>query len=311
MNILITGGTGFVANVLIKKLKTKILNPRIYATYRRSHSFLYKDVNYIKIDLNNYQKIISIINDSRPDFIINLAAQSSVQQSWEKPVDSYINNLNIYLNVLEAVRMSNYNPLILSIGSSEVYGIVDKNKLPIKENYQTIPINPYAVSRLSQENLSKIYIDGYGLKIIMTRSFNHCGLNQDRRFFIPNVISQIFDKKSKSISLGNLDIIRDYINVEDVSEAYIKLLFNGKVGEIYNICSGIGYSLREIVNKIFVISDLKKPIKKNKIFERPNDNPVIVGDYSKINMETKWHPKFKLEDSLNMIILNEKKKNSI
>ena len=207
--------------------------------------------------------------------------------------------------------MSNYNPIILSIGSSEVYGIVDKNKLPIKENYETLPINPYAASRLSQEILSKIYIDGYGLKIIMTRSFNHCGLNQDRRFFIPNVINQIFDKKLKSISLGNLDIIRDYINVEDVSEAYIKLLLYGKVGQIYNVCAGIGYSLKEIVNKIFIISDIEKPIKKNKIFERPIDNPVIVGDYSKINMETKWYPKLKLDDSLNMIILNEKKKNFI
>jgi len=309
MSFLITGSAGFVGKYIIKKLKSK--NLKVIAFYRNNLLNKENGVLYKKVDFSKVQTLIKYLNELKPEYIIHLAADSSVAFSWENPIESYTNNMNIYLNLIEAVRLSKINPTILSIGSSEVYGKVEKNCIPIKETNKLNPINPYSVARVSQEFISNVYTEGYGLKIIKTRSFNHIGVGQDSRFFLPSVIKQLFDKNSTKLKLGDLNIIRDFLDVEDVVDAYFNLLNHGISGEVYNVCSGIGFSLNEVVQKVMKITKIQKPIILSKTKIRPLDNPIIVGNNFKLKLLNNWSPKYNLDSSIEKIIKFEKTKSFI
>lgn len=303
---LITGSTGFVGHYLVNYLLEKYLDITIVGI-SRSKNLKISDKRYINfaIDLNNNEAIASLIQKYKPSYIIHLAAESSVQYSWEKPIISFNNNVNIFLNLLESVRIVNSNCRILSVGSSESYGIVAPKNIPISESQPTNPISPYAVARVAQELLSNIYVNGFGLDIVMTRSFNHIGPGQDKRFFIPSIINQIKgQKKSKSkhvLEVGNLEIIRDFVDVRDVVVAYDNLLKHGVNGEIYNICSGSGIKLNEVLKLILKIADYSIEPITNPKYLRPNDNPIIVGDNTKIKQLCNWTPTYDLEETLSNI----------
>lgn len=302
MNFLITGSGGFVGGHLIKEIKNRIPKANVIGLHRNPINQKINNVKYVKVDLNDLEAVVKTFRLHKPDYVIHLAAESSVNYSWENPANSLENNLNIYLNVLEALRKLNYFPKILSVGSSEVYGAVIKEDLPISENLSLKPLNPYAVFRVAQENISSIYNKSFGFKIIMTRSFNHFGKGQDQRFFIPKLICQILDKKIKNIKLGDLNIVRDYIYIDDVVNAYLELLFEGKINSVYNISNGKGYKLNEILGIIEEISKIKKPIIIDHNLIRPSDNPIIIGDNTKIINETMWSPKVSLKEGLKKVI---------
>lgn len=304
MSYLITGSTGFVGKHLIEKLKSK--GSDVFALYRNNLNSKVDGVLYKQIDLNNVESLKKYLNEIKPKNIIHLAADSSVAFSWEYPIKSFNNNMNIYLNLIDAVRQSSINPTILSIGSSEVYGKVKKGCIPIKESNKLNPTNPYSVARVSQELISDLYLKAYGLSIIKTRSFNHLGVGQDSRFFIPSVIKQLLDIKSPNLKLGNLDIIRDFLDVEDVVDAYFDLIQHGISGEVYNVCSGLGYSLNEIVKKVMYLTKIKKPIILSQAKLRPIDNPIIVGDNSKLKLLNNWKPKNDIDISIKKMLEFEK-----
>lgn len=304
MKIITTGSGGFVGGHLIRKLKKNFNNVQVLGLYRKNIKFKVEGVKYIKSDLNDIVSLHTILQNQNPDYIIHLAAESSVNYSWNNPANSLQNNLNIYLNILEVIRKLDLNPKILSIGSSEVYGKVTNKDLPLKEGQTLKPLNPYAVFRVAQENISKVYNQSYGFNIIMTRSFNHYGIGQDRRFFIPNLIHQAVDKETKVIKLGDLGVVRDFIYIDDVVDAYVELLFKGKKNNIYNISTGKGHKLQEILEILDKIYPIKKPIINDSALMRPSDNPVIIGDNSKIKQETSWFPKISLEQGLQRILNN-------
>ena len=169
------------------------------------------------------------------------------------------------------------------------------------------PLSPYAVARVSQEQLSRVYADAYGLQIIMTRSFNHIGPRQDERFVIPSFIKRILAIKKSGqpeglIESGDLSIIRDFVDVRDVVDAYYKLLISGTVGEVYNICSGKGISLSEVVRIIAEEVGVDVSTKTNPDFVRPNDNKEIVGTPYKIETELGWKRKWNLRDTIKDMI---------
>ncbi len=249
----------------------------------------------------------NIIFQFQPDYILHLASYSSVAFSWTHPVLSFQNNTNIFLNLLDAVRKLNLSTRILSIGSSEEYGNVCEEDLPLKEDHPLKPISPYAVARVSQEMLSKIYADGYGLNVIMTRSFNHIGTYQKDIFVVPSFIKQLVQIKNNGgkcseLVAGDISIVRDFIDVRDVVSAYYQLLNKGEKGEIYNVCSGQGRSLKEVISDITDILniDISITIKNNLI--RPSDNKIIIGSNEKIVKKTGWNIKYSLDQSLKDII---------
>ena len=309
---LITGYSGFVGRHFLEYLDNNETNASIKGLDIQKPEFSqssYKNIrlDFEKIDLLDQDRIESIIFNFQPDYIVHLASYSSVAFSWKEPILSFRNNMNIYLNLLEAVRKLNHPVRILSIGSSEGYGNVDEKTLPLTEAHIPRPVSPYAVARVSQEMISKVYVDGYGLDIIMTRSFNHIGPFQRDIFVISSFAKQLVEIKkmgnsSAELVTGDTSIVRDFTDVRDVVVAYDLLLKKGKTGEIYNVCSGQGTSLRNVIDIMAKILDLTIQSRVNEKLVRPSDNKIIIGSNEKINKEIGWNMKIPLEQSLTDII---------
>lgn len=259
-------------------------------------------IQFFKVDLLKISDLIKIMELAKPNFIIHLAAYSSVAQSWQKPIECFNNNFNIYLNILEAVKQFDPEIRVLSIGSSEQYGIVTIEKIPLRETESPNPISPYAVARVAQEYMSSVYVKGFGLNIVSTRSFNHFGPRQDERFVLSSFAKQVAEIKKRIrepiIYVGDLSIIRDFTDVRDVVKAYLSLLRHGISGEIYNVCSGIGKTLEDCLNSLMAIAGIKCQIKKADNLIRPADNPIIIGDNTKIKERTGWVPETPFETTL-------------
>lgn len=313
--ILVTGFSGFVSTHFLEYIDTLGVEIQIIGISRNLQiNTQFKNLNF-KIfvgDLKNASFVKDVISTTQPDYVLHLASDSSVAYSWENPLESFQNNTNIFLNLVESVRLSRVKCRILSIGSSEQYGIVNASNLPLTEESPLNPINPYAIARVSQEMLSKIYAKSYGLDIVMTRSFNHIGPNQSDRFVVSSFVKQILLKKYKNTEneffVGEVSIIRDFLDVRDVVNAYWQLLNNGQTGEVYNICSGIGISLNDIIDKILKIAQVNFNYHVSKSLVRPSDNPVIIGSNQKIYSEIGWKPIIPIDQSLQDIIVDWEKK---
>jgi len=306
---LITGVKGFVAAYFLDLIYSKSSNIKVLGLDIADYMQVsYPNFNYKKIDLTNKPLIYEVLDTFKPDYILHLASASSVAKSWEFPSETFVNNTNIFLNLVESLRELGQNPRILSIGSSEEYGAYTKDEMPLKESYELKPTSPYSVARVSQEMISKIYADNYNLDIIMTRSFNHIGAKQSANFVIPSFVKQLCEIKAgvreNKIYVGNIDVIRDFLDVQDVVEAYLALLLKGKKGEVYNVCSSRGTKLREIIKIISEKLEIEPQIIVDESRIRPTDNEIIIGDNSKIKEEIGWEPLIKLEKTLEDMILH-------
>lgn len=307
--ILITGFSGFVASHFVEFLYNNNKQYEIIGVDRSEPKFDFSKfsdklpISFFPVDLVNAEQLKNIFSKTKPDYVLHLAAFSSVAYSWKYPAESFTNNSNIFLNLVDAIKYTNTECRILSVGSSEEYGNVSHQNLPIRENQQLDPLSPYAVARVAQEWMSKCYVNAYGMKIILTRSFNHIGPRQDQRFVIPSFIHRINEikksgKKEGTIETGNLNIIRDFVDVRDVVRAYYLLLTQGKPGEIYNVCSGHGVRLSCVLDTIADLIGVKAVTVTNPDFVRPNDNMEIVGSPYKIETELGWKPEIELKDTL-------------
>ncbi len=312
MRILLTGFTGFVSQHFVDYLNDKEAGSVVLGIDKNPVNFNFSNysnlsVSFEAIDLLNKDATENIINSFSPDYILHLASVSSVAQSWQSPQESFVNNTSIFLNLVESIRLTNKKCRILSVGSSEEFGQVEEKDLPLTEQHPLKPLSPYAVARVSQEMLSKIYADGYSMDIIMTRSFNHIGPGQRDAFVISSFARQLVqltknDNEKKKIVTGNLSIIRDFVDVRDVVKAYYLLLKEGKQGEVYNICSGKGFLLKDIIKIMSNLLNIEVETETNPSLARPNENKKIIGSYQKINTELGWQPEIEIEKSLSDII---------
>ena len=310
--MIITGINGFVAQHFLDFLSTQKEAFTILGLGRAEPTFdieKYASLNieYIKVDLLNREHVGEILKNFKPEYLLHLASFSSVGHSWKNPNDSFVNNTNIFLNLIDQIRLHNIPCRILSIGSSEEYGNVDAFMLPLTEESPLNPISPYAVARVSQEMISKIYADGYGIDIVITRSFNHIGPGQKNVFVVSSFAKQLVHiadnpTADKRVITGDLSIVRDFVDVRDVVKAYYLLLKNGKKAEVYNICSGAGISLQEIMDKMCAILNIKIILEQDPSLIRPNDNKIIVGSAAKIANTLGWLPEISIDQSLADII---------
>jgi len=312
-SILITGISGFVGGHFTRHLLSKDTEYEIHGVSRskpvwdniRAQTPNLDSVVFHPCDLLDSAKINTIIGEIQPDFILHLASFSSVAQSWQDPLASFLNNTNAFLNIVEAVRIEELDSKILSVGSSEEYGIVDTGNLPLTEKQQVNPANPYAVARVSEEYLSQIYVRGYHLNICCTRSFNHIGPGQSNQFVVSSIARQFADiavnRKKPLIKIGAGSIIRDFVDVSDVVLAYDAILERGVPGEIYNVCSGRGYSIRDIVDCLSKLTQIPVNVEEKEELLRPIDNPILIGSYEKLHRETGWEPTCSIKQSLQRI----------
>jgi GDP-4-dehydro-6-deoxy-D-mannose reductase len=307
---LITGFSGFVSKHFLDFLEKNHAGAVVYGIDIQHPDFdlsAFKNIHchFKVINLLDAQAVSDVLVECKPNYILHLASYSSVAFSWEQPVTAFVNNLNIFLNLVDQIRLLKLSCKILSVGSSEEYGKVDPNFLPLTEDGPVNPISPYAVARVSQEQLSSVYSAGFGLDIVMTRSFNHIGPGQLDKFVIPSFVKKILETNQSGgsyIEVGNVELVRDFVDVRDVVAAYYHLLMSGRKGEIYNICSGKGISLKEMLVLIMELIGCQLEIKTIESLVRPNDNEVIVGSYHKIHQELGWEPTYSLQQSLADII---------
>lgn len=312
--ILITGISGFVGRYYVDYLLKCPGNIEIHGISRSPPAGFAspgnlpegKTVVLHQADVTDTVRIQSIITGTRPDQILHLAAQSSVAESWNAPASSFMNNITGFMNILEAVRKSKGTPRILSVGSSEQYGRVSETDLPVSEDHIMNPSSPYAAARVAQEQLAMVYHNGYGLDICCTRSFNHCGPGQADRFVASSIARQFADirhgDQDPVIRIGNGSVVRDFLDVRDVVAAYALLLDKGISGDVYNICSGKGYAIRDIVSLIAEKRRQTVRIVEETRNMRPQDNPCIVGDNTKMRAAAGWQPVIPFEECLDQMV---------
>lgn len=301
MKALIIGAAGFVGNHLINQLKEEG-KWQIAVTKMLFEKIEDAEIEVFDLDILNKKDILDLLNKIRPDYIFHLAAQSSVAVSWSNPGLTIDVNIKGSINVLDAVRELDYKPRILLIGSSEEYGYVRKEEIPINEENVIRPSNIYAVTKATQNMIGRIYAEAYQMNVIMVRAFNHIGPNQSPQFVVADFCKQVVEielgLKQPILSVGNLSAFRDFTDVRDVVCAYTKLVEFGNVGQTYNVGSGQAVSIDDILKMIIRQSkvEIKTEINMDKF--RPTDVPIIEADVTKIYHHLKWKKQIPLEQTI-------------
>ena len=298
MKYLITGHSGFVGSYLVDAIRRATPEATIIAVDRVARP------PGIQLDLLDLDAVRELLAREQPDRLVHLASFSSVGASWREPVTSFSNNTNIFLNVLECVRQSSLATRVLSIGSSEQYGLVAPADLPLRETAPQRPLSPYAVARVAQEHLGDVYRRGYGVDIVATRSFNHVGAGQSPQFVVSAIGKQFAELargKRDRIQVGTTSVIRDFLDVRDVVTAYVGLLDRGATGEVYNICSGAGHSIADVIRMFGALARIEPVLETDPALLRPVENEVVIGDHGKLTAAIGWRPTIALEDALRSV----------
>ena len=303
---LVTGINGFVGKYFVDYVRSAEKDSDFMGLDLSDKTKL-KNIKYKSVNLCDSENVYNIVAEYKPDYIVHLAAVSSVAKSWDDPAGCFLNNNAAFLNLADAIRKTGFNTRILSVGSSEEYGIYDE---PMQENFVLHPKSPYSVARLSQEYLSKLYVDRFGLDIVMTRSFNHIGPGQSTQFVVASFVNQlvnIADKKSENkMMVGNIDVARDFTDVRDVVDAYHKILVKAPNRQVYNVCSGKAVKLRDIIDMTAKKLNIVPNIVVDKSRLRSNEIMLVVGDNTKLKTELGWKPKYTLEQTISDIISNQR-----
>ncbi len=294
---LIFGASGFVGAYLARELHA---NGYSVAGTDRTESCAVEEVDeYRSADITDAESVKQLVADIRPDAIINLAAISSVGQSWTIPQQTVNVNVLGAINVFEAVKAADYPAKILLIGSGEEYAPSEE---PLTEESPVSALSPYGISKVMQGQFSDLYASKFGLDIVRTRSFNHTGVGQTDTFVLPSFCKQAAQiaatGKPGTIEVGNLEVVRDFSDVRDIARAYRLLLEGDYSGQVFNVGSGVGHSLRQLLDTIISFADVDIEVIVAPERLRPSDNPVSVCDYTKLAVATKWRPEYTVNDVL-------------
>jgi len=313
---LITGISGFVGSHLAEYLLEHtdwhvagtVYGPEENIEQLRDRLELYP------AELSELDTVTSILEQARPDHIFHLAAQPLVSLSRRDPWGTLAINIRLQLNILEAVarlgstalRRSSGQARILVVGSSEEYGLVRPDELPIKETNPLRPTSPYAVSKVAQDMLGLQYHLSHQLFTVRVRSFNHIGPRQRLGFVAPDFASQIAQAQAglrePVIQVGNLTPQRDFSDVRDVVRGYHLLITQGEPGEVYNLGSEQAHSVREVLETLIAMARIPIAVEQDPERLRPTNVPVIVADCTKIREQTGWRPKIAFEQSLQDVL---------
>lgn len=306
MRILITGITGFagshLADYCLERGGVDVHGVIRWRSRTENIEHLEGKVSLHECDLRDASSTRDVIEEIKPEYIFHLAAQSFVPTSWNAPAESLSTNIIGQLNIFEAVRKIDLDCRIQLACSSEEYGMVYENEVPIKETNPLRPLSPYGVSKVGQDLLGYQYFMSYGMKIVRTRGFNHEGPRRAPVFVISDFAKQIVDIENKKrpavIRVGNLDAKRDFTDVRDMVIGYWLSLEKGKPGEAYNICQEKCWSMREMLDMLLSMTTVKVKVETDKARLRPSDVQLLLGDCSKFRADTGWKPTIPFEQTL-------------
>jgi GDP-4-dehydro-6-deoxy-D-mannose reductase len=306
MRILITGITGFVGSHLAEYALAR--GAEVFGSVRwrskTEHIDALRDrVTLIESDLRDLLSVRTVLEQARPDFIIHLAAQSFVHASWQTPTETFNTNVVSQMNLFEVMRQLDSAARFLVIGSSEEYGLVEPHELPIRETNPLRPLSPYAVSKVAQDLMGWQYFKSYGMHIVRARAFNHTGPRRGETFATSNFAKQIAEMEAglrePVVHVGDLKPTRDFSDVRDIVRGYWLLLERGTPGEVYNLCSGIDWSIERVLNFLIEKSTLSRiEIRQDPARLRPSDVPVLRGSREKVEQALGWRTTIPLEQTL-------------
>ncbi len=303
MKALVTGATGFVGSHLVDYL-TDIQGLEVHGTRRpRSRDeFTRPDIQYHEGDITDYTSIADLISIIEPDYIFHLAAQSFVPLSWRAPRTTLETNITGTLNILEAIRASKRDIKVQVAGSSEEYGIVNSEECPVTETQPLRPLSPYGISKIACDLLAQQYYHSYDLHTIITRAFNHTGPRRGEQFVTSKIAKQLalikLGKAEPVLTLGNLQAVRDFTDVRDVVRAYWLAVKHCLPGQPYNIGTGIGHTIEQVVHLLEEVSEVKFELKQDPQFMRPSDVPRLVCDSTTFRSATGWKPEILFRQTL-------------
>ena len=304
---LITGITGSGGSYLAEHILSKDNKIKIFGIYRslgKKNLLKSKRIKLFKADLCNFNKTQKIIKKINPDLIFHLASTANVRESFDLPKKTIENNNTITLNLLEIIRINKINPLIIICSTSEVYGKINKKDVPIKESKNLSPVNPYSASKAFQDLVSQAYLKSYGLKIIITRMFSYTNARKNN-LFQTSFAKQIVDierGKKKILAHGNLNSVRNIIDINDAMEAYWLTAKRGKIAEIYNISGKKVISVGNYLKELKKLSNVKIKCKIDKRLLRPVDVSLQIADSRKFIRDTNWSPKISFKESIKKLL---------
>lgn len=311
MKILITGITGFVGSHLAEYILNLNEEHEIYGlcrwrSPRDNLAKIYNKITLLDVDLCDLSALIRHFKAIRPDIIFHLAAQSYVLTSFNSPIHTLWSNVIGTTNLLEAVRITEINPVIHICSSSEVYGQVSETDVPIKETCPFKPASPYAVSKVGEDMVAYQYWISYGIKTIRTRMFTHTGPRRGdvfaMSFFAKQVAAGELGLSEPVIRVGNLKSVRTFCDVRDAVRAYWILVNKCKAGEVYNIGGDRTLTIGQALDILLSFSQKKFEIKVDPQLLRPSDVTLQIPCIDKFRNETGWKPEISLEKTLQDIL---------
>lgn len=247
-----------------------------------------------------------------PDAVIHLAGQTFVPEAFRDPARTFDINLLGTLNLLQALKARGFKGPFLYVSSGDVYGQVDESALPITEQQPPCPRNPYAVSKLSAEYLSLQWGLSEGWSVLVARPFNHIGTGQKDSFVIASAARQINRIKqglqAPQLEVGDIDVTRDFLDVDDVVSAYFALLEKGTPGQVYNICSGHEQSIRSLIEQMGDLAEVELQLVQDPARMRRADQRRVCGSHQRLARTTGWTPQISIQQSLRAILSDWEKR---
>lgn len=317
MRVLITGITGMVGSHLAEYILNHQKGVEVHGLirWRSPLDNIRGIIDKVKLhhgDLRDLNSLVHVNQNVRPDRIFHLAAQSFVTDSFIQPADTLFTNVIGTTNLMDSLRIAKLDPLIHICSSSEVYGQVTEDEVPIRENNAFRPASPYAVSKVGEDMIALQYFLSYGIKTIRTRMFTHTGPRRGEVFAESSFAKQIAEieagVRKNPVRVGNIKSIRTFADVRDAVRAYWLLLEKCKPGDVYNIG---GEETMEVSEMLEILKKLSKVEIKHEVdptLIRPSDVTLQIPNTDKFRKETGWRPEIKLEQTLQDLLEYYRKK---
>ena len=287
--VFLTGGAGFVATRMVEHLAGSAWQTHASST-----------------DILDGEALQAELRQCQPDIVLHLAAQSHVPTSFREPELTARVNFDGTRSLLTALDQSGFAGALVFVGSGDMYGLVPEASLPIRETQALRPRNPYAASKVAAEAWCMQHSLHCQYRIVMARAFNHIGRGQNAQFVLPAMAEQLVaierGQRPPILETGDLDVTRDFTNVSDVLDAYLALAEKGVSGEVYNVCSGLEYRVRDLVAQMIVMTGLDIQLQNDPARFRKAEQTRVVGDNSKLRADTGWAPKMDIAASLAEIL---------
>jgi GDP-4-dehydro-6-deoxy-D-mannose reductase len=253
-------------------------------------------------DIRSRESLAEAIRKAQPDVVYHLAATSSVSEGERNPAGTMEVNLTGTLHLLEAIRTEAAGARLVYVSSSEVYGKVLPEENPVGEDRPEAPVHAYGLSKLLAEQVVRFYQRFYGISAVILRPFNHIGPRQSDQFVCPSFVRQLvwieYGRAEPVIHVGNLDPVRDFTDVRDMVKAYRLAAECCEPGSIYNVASGQGISIADILDEILSLIDLRIEVREDPDRVRTTEIPVLIGDATSFTKTTGWQRQFELRETL-------------